>query len=161
MRRTFPFQQGEVDPVCRHLLIYPCHHFIDHAIRFNAFFFVQIKHYINTGTRCRKMFKRWPQVLHQIMKHQINVPYHLLLRMPLKNQHHCKIFENICSNSSSDTLRQLPPRWNSPCLGEGAYPPRLFNQGVSTRRAQLSVISKAVRSIDLLNHNVRTWINTD
>ena len=55
----------------------------------------------------------------------------------------------------------FPPRWNSPCRGEGAYPPRSFNQSASTRRAQLSVAAKAVRSTDLLNHNVKTWVNTD
>ena len=38
MRRTFPFQQGEVGPVCRHLLIYPSHHFIDHVHSIECFF---------------------------------------------------------------------------------------------------------------------------
>ena len=33
-------------------------------------------------------------------------------------------------------------------------------QSVSTRRAQLSVAAKAVRPTDL-NHNVKTWVNTD
>ena len=54
----------------------------------------------------------------------------------------------------------FPPRWNSPCRGEGAYPPRSFNQSASTRRAQLSVAAKAVRPTGLLNH-VKTWVNTD
>ena len=54
-----------------------------------------------------------------------------------------------------------PPRWNSLCRGEGAYPPRSFNQSASTRRAQLSVAGKTVRSADLLNDNVKTWVNTD
>ena len=58
-------------------------------------------------------------------------------------------------------ISPLPPRWNSPCRDEGAYPPRSFNQSASTRRAQLSVAAKAVRSTDLLNHNVKTWVNTD
>ena len=43
------------------------------------------------------------------------------------------------------------PRWNSPCRGEGAYPPRSSNQSASTRRARLSVAAKVVRPTDLLN----------
>ena len=35
--------------------------------------------------------------------------------------------------------KAVPHRWNSPCYGEGAYPPRSSNQNASTRRAQLSV----------------------
>ena len=58
------------------------------------------------------------------------------------------------------TLRG-PPRWSSPCHGEEAYPPRSFNQSASTRRAQLSVTAKVVRPTDPLNHNVKTWVNTD
>ena len=54
-----------------------------------------------------------------------------------------------------------PPRWNSPCRGEGVYSPRSFNQSASTRRAQLSVTVKVVRSTDPLNHTVKTWVNTD
>ena len=45
--------------------------------------------------------------------------------------------------------------------GEEAYPPRSFNQSASTRRAQLSVTAKVVRPTDPLNHNVKTWVNTD
>ena len=45
-----------------------------------------------------------------------------------------------------------PPRWNSPFCGEGAYPPRSSSQSASNREAQLSVATKVVRSIDLLNH---------
>ena len=53
-----------------------------------------------------------------------------------------------------------PPRWNSICRGEGAYPPSSLNQSASMRRAQLSVAAKAVRPKDLLNY-VKTWVNTD
>ena len=52
-----------------------------------------------------------------------------------------------------------PSRWNSPCRGKGGYPPRGFNQSVSTRRAQLSVTAKAVRSTDLFSHNIKTSVN--
>ena len=54
-----------------------------------------------------------------------------------------------------------PPRWNSPCRSEGAYPPRSFNQSASKRRAEMSIATKTVRSTDLPNHNVKTWVNTD
>ena len=43
----------------------------------------------------------------------------------------------------------------------GGYPPRSFNQSAPTRRAQLSVAAKAVRSTDLPNHHVKTWVNND
>ena len=48
-----------------------------------------------------------------------------------------------------------PPRWNSLCRSEGAYPPRSSNQSASMRRAQLSVAVIVVRPTDLLNHNVK------
>ena len=44
-----------------------------------------------------------------------------------------------------------PPRWNSLCRSEGAYPPRSSNQSASMRRAQLSVRAKAIRPTGLLN----------
>ena len=53
-------------------------------------------------------------------------------------------------------IQTVPPRWNSPCHGEGTCPPRSSNQRASTRRAHLSVAAKAVRPPDLLNH-----VNTD
>ena len=49
----------------------------------------------------------------------------------------------------------------SSCHSEGAYPPKSFNHSASTRRAQLSVAAKVIRSTDLLNHNVKTRVNTD
>ena len=48
-------------------------------------------------------------------------------------------------------MQALPPRWSSPCRGEGAYPLRSSNQSASMRRAQLSVAAKVVRPTDLLN----------
>ena len=60
--------------------------------------------------------------------------------------------------------RAGPPWWNSPCRGEGAYPSKTFQQSASTRRAQLSITATTVRftaSTDLLNCNVKTWVNTD
>ena len=63
--------------------------------------------------------------------------------------------------SSPATLCNDPPRWNSHCLGDGAYPPKSSNQSASARRAQLSVAAKAIWSTDLLNHNVKTWVNTN
>ena len=54
-----------------------------------------------------------------------------------------------------------PPWWNSPCRCEGAFPLRSFNQIFSKRRAQLSITAKVVRSTDLLNHSVNTWVNTN
>ena len=66
-----------------------------------------------------------------------------------------------CFNPQQIVIRQgCPPRWNSPCHGEGAYQPRSSNQRASTRRAQLSVAAKVVRPTDLLNH-VKSWVNTD
>ena len=47
------------------------------------------------------------------------------------------------------STQAAPPRWNSPCRGEGACPPRSSNQKASTRRVQLSVATKAVRLTDL------------
>ena len=49
-----------------------------------------------------------------------------------------------------------PARSNSPCCGEGAYPPISSNQSASARRPQLSVAAKVVGLTDLLNHNVKT-----
>ena len=54
----------------------------------------------------------------------------------------------------SPSMELTLPRW-------GAYPPRSSNQSASTWRAQLSVAAKAVWPTDLLNHNVKTWVNTD
>ena len=45
--------------------------------------------------------------------------------------------------------------------GEGANLSKSFNQSASTRRAQLSVAVKTVSSTDLLNHIVKTCVNTD
>ena len=47
-----------------------------------------------------------------------------------------------------------PPQWNSPCQGEGAYPPRSSNQSASMRKAQLNIAAKAIRPTYLLNNNV-------
>ena len=43
----------------------------------------------------------------------------------------------------------------------GIYPPRSLNQIASTRRDQLSVTAKIVRSTDLLNQNIKILVNTD
>ena len=60
-------------------------------------------------------------------------------------------------------LPTLPglPRWSSPCRGQGAYPIRSSNQSVSTRTARPSVAAKVVGPTDLLDHNVKIWVNTD
>ena len=55
--------------------------------------------------------------------------------------------------ANADAIRQAsPPRWSSPCRGEGAYPLISSNQSGSTRRAQLSVAAKVVRPAHLFNH---------
>ena len=36
-----------------------------------------------------------------------------------------------------------------------------FHPSTSTRRAQMSVADTTVRSTDLLNYNVKTWVNND
>ena len=51
-----------------------------------------------------------------------------------------------------------PPRWNSHCRGEGAYPPKRFTK---VRQVLKSSTAATVRSKDLLNCNVKTWVNTD
>ena len=66
------------------------------------------------------------------------------------------IFHPYACLSLTFATQEAPPRWNSPCRGEGAYPPRGSNQSASTRRAQLSVAAKEARPRDLLNHNVKT-----
>ena len=68
-----------------------------------------------------------------------------------------KIIFNNASAITTDTSRVIdcigiPPRWSSPCRGEGAYPLRSSNQSASTRKAQLSVAAKVVRPTVLLNH---------
>ena len=42
----------------------------------------------------------------------------------------------------------------------GGLSTKKFQQSLSTRRAQLSVAATTVRSTDLLNCNVKTWVNT-
>ena len=71
-----------------------------------------------------------------------------------------KIIFNNASAITTDTSRAIdcigiPPRWSSPCRGEGAYPLRSSNQSVSTRTAQPSVAAKVVGPTDLLDHNVK------
>ena len=43
----------------------------------------------------------------------------------------------------------------------GGLSTKKFHPSASTRRAQLNVAATAVRSTDLLNCNVKTWVNTD
>ena len=76
--------------------------------------------------------------------------------------HVCQVSEYSLGSQSARawTCMVLPPRWNSPCCDEGAYPPRSSNQSASTRRAQLSVTAKAVGPTDLLNQ-IKAWVNTD
>ena len=54
--------------------------------------------------------------------------------------------------SGCKIFNQDPPQWNSPCCGEGAYPPGSSNQSASMRRAQQTVTAKVIRPADLLNN---------
>ena len=73
----------------------------------------------------------------------------------------CKFPSLTPFSSSFSIIKTLQfTKWNV-FKDEGAYPPRSFTQSASTRRAQPSVAVKAVRSTDLLNHNIKTWVITD
>ena len=63
----------------------------------------------------------------------------------------CFIELNVTVDSYVSSTPSMEP-WNSPCRGEGTYPPRSSNQSTSTRRAKLSVAAKVARSAYLLNH---------
>ena len=78
----------------------------------------------------------------------LNSPLNLINScLLLTKEQYFSLFGKLALNT-----QPAPPRWNSSCRGEGAYPPRSSNQSASTRRAQLSVAAKAVRPTDLLNH---------
>ena len=74
------------------------------------------------------------------------------MKRELKEETFPFLSEKIAEHDGIGCYQAAPPRWNSPCGGEGAYPLRSSNQSASTSRAQLSVAAKVVRPTDLLNH---------
>ena len=43
----------------------------------------------------------------------------------------CKQLDKFYDRSTVASYTSIPPRWNSPCRGEGAYPPRSSNQCIN------------------------------
>ena len=54
-----------------------------------------------------------------------------------------------------------PPRWNSLGRGKGGLSTKKFHPSASTMRVQLIVAATTVRPTDLLNNNIKTWVNSD
>ena len=62
------------------------------------------------------------------------------------------VYTDLC-----DKLHEMKLTFS--CWGDS--PTKTFHPSSSTRRAQLNVVATTVRSTDLLNCNVKTWVNTD
>ena len=60
------------------------------------------------------------------------------------------------------TFTPAPPRWNSPCRGEGAYPLRSSNQSASTSGARRSDAATCDKDKQIfLSTLLRTGFNTE
>ena len=104
----------------------------------------RVFHKAQDDFRKQKTVKPLPDtsVLNDVRKQTLLLPYAGQYGCTLVKSLKTHLKRTLPPNVKTDIVYTgSPPRWNSPCRGEGAT--RSSNQSASTRRAQLSVAAKS------------------
>ena len=112
------------------------------------FHFLVVKSYLDKVSRIENLHIRFFVHLKTCLVTRSSNSIFLWLRMPFGTRVYTTMYLHV-----SPSMELTLSRW-------GGLSTKKF-QSASARRAQLSLAAKTVKPTDLLNHNVKTWVNTD